>query len=151
MAQAIALGVKVMTDALSSLALDAAIEVDNLLSKKTADKVKDTEAVRKLAIKLRETAGVPDSVDTFKTLASPTTVNVFSRAVSAYRGKQLESLTELVEDLQELLGVLEQPVDQTDKTQLEHVLGFCLALHKEILLQRADEIEATKTRATYRT
>ena len=135
-----------MTKTLSSLALDAAVEVEKILSAESTR----TDSVHKLAKALRKTPGLENNAETFKSLASPTTLNVFSRAVSAYSGKQMQTVNELVEKLNELLGLLEKPDKDTNREALQNAQGFCLALHRELLLRRTSEIAGKSPSTVYR-
>jgi hypothetical protein len=117
---------------LASLACDAAIEIDNLLT----DPNQPVSAVRVLAERL--TQELPDATDLTcpKYLVDPSMVTVMSRAISesslAGQPTEMRELTRAAGQIARLLvGVSDDPpASRSDPRLLELLRSFCLLLSK---------------------
>ncbi|MFI5023750.1 MAG: hypothetical protein ACHQRJ_19130 [Alphaproteobacteria bacterium] len=133
-------------DGLAALTLDAAIELDQLLQRRSDKK----EAVLNLSQKLKTTPGLTGGPESLKSLADPITIEIFSRALRKHSGEPIASYKDLASKIRELTSDIDKLLANTGQPHIQQLLKFCIDLHHEIIQHRRICIDMYRHQSKYR-
>ncbi|MBM4327003.1 MAG: hypothetical protein FJ118_07550 [Deltaproteobacteria bacterium] len=122
---------RVLDADLPFLAVEAAIDIDNLLS----NSGKDLKAMRKLADRLTKSVDKPNG--TPRSLMDPATLTVLGEALAqAGTTETLEKVDDLLLRAEKISQVLSSEDPTKNLTELKEARAFCLALSREAAAYR---------------
>lgn len=136
----------VSEDRLADLALDAAIEAEELIS----GQVTTRQALNVLKEALSRAAGLNGNGDARCAYLSPGEVNVLSRALHEFGSHDARPTTDLISDLQGVLRALDASQQTLDVPTLQKIVNFCAALCDELSLRAQAISNARKPVNPYR-
>jgi hypothetical protein len=120
---------------LSILALKAAIQLDAL--QRNATRSSTENYLELLVNRLKENLDDQLNEQRVSRLAPPE-VEVWSKAVEAYSGRQTASYHELADEIKEILHALQnRQTFQRNGRNVKKLLEFCTALHSALLQQKS--------------
>lgn len=116
---------------LSSLTLDAAIQLDRLEKHKPADRA----IIHSFAKHLASPGGTPGRANLFCLNENPVGVDILSSVLNNIEGAKLVSIGELEEMLKALVARVDDVASgkQVDEREISSLKKFCLALHRTLL------------------
>ena len=121
---------RVLDPDLPTLALEAAIDIDKLLSNKT----QNLTAMKRLAEQLKDSIQVGIADGPPRSLMDPATLNVLGEAIAEVMKSEslhrIEDFLGKAARIAELLSI-ESPTDNQD--ELKQVRNFCLALSRAVM------------------
>jgi hypothetical protein len=116
---------------LSSVALDAAIQLDRILQGRAADEA----PLKKLSDRLRGASELPTGGTALSLHYNPAALGVLSRAVERSEQRTLNTVTDLAHEMAQFVELLARDTSGGDKEKLEKSLSFCLSLHSELVAE----------------
>jgi hypothetical protein len=116
---------------LTTVSLDAAIQLDRILHDRTAD----YSPLRRLSESLRAASNISSGGTVLSLHCNPAALGVLSRAVEGSDQKTLNTVGDLVEKIGHYVAVFSKDPKVCDKPAIEHALAFCLSLHRELIAE----------------
>lgn len=116
---------------LSSVALDAAIQLDRVLQGRPADEA----PLKKLSGSLRGASEVPVGGTALSLHYNPAALGVLSRAVERTENRTFPSVTDLARELAQFVEMLSWSPRDWSKETVTRSLTFCLSLHRELVAE----------------
>lgn len=124
---------------LSSLTLDAAIQLDRLEKHKTADR----EIIQLFARRLTSPSGSSEPANFFCLNENPVGVDILSSALNNVEGAKVVSMSELETMLKALVAKVVDVASgkEVEEREIGNLKQFCLALHRTLLEELSPNIE----------
>jgi hypothetical protein len=116
---------------LTTVSLDAAIQLDRILHGRTPDYV----PLRRLSDSLRAASDVLPGGTALSLQYNPTALGVLSRAVERSDKRILDTVVDLTKEIAEFVDMLSKEPAAWDKETTERSLSFCLSLHRELVAE----------------
>jgi hypothetical protein len=116
---------------LSTLSLDAAIELDNLLRREKVDHSK----INRLALALETASGFSENQGALKLQADPLTIDVFDKALVSAGGPRYVNIEELGSHLKDLISIMQHADKDLERREIEATKSFCISLHDVLISQ----------------
>jgi hypothetical protein len=116
---------------LSSLTLDAAIQLDRIQKHKSADR----SIIKSFARRLASPAGASGSADLFCLHENPVSVDIMSSAIRDLDGAKLVNMGELEAVVKDLVARVNDVASgkELDDREVANLKQFCLSLHRILL------------------
>jgi len=116
---------------LTSLSLDAALQLDRLAQKKTAD----LATISAFGQRMSSSEGLPGSARPFSFQENPVNIDILNSALYRSEGPTLVNISDLEARLNDLLSKINEVAAGRDKDEgtLSSLKRFCLALHTALL------------------
>jgi hypothetical protein len=116
---------------LSSVALDAAIQLDRILQGRAADEA----PLKKLSERLRGASELPAGGTALSLHYNPAALGVLNRAVERSEQRILNTVTDLAHEIAQFVDLLGRDTSGCDKGKIKKSLSFCLSLHSELVAE----------------
>ena len=112
---------------LPSLASEAAIDIDNLLS----GGPQDLRAIQKLAERLKNTIELTDTADPPRSLMDPATLIILGEAIGeATKDRSLSKVEDLLKEASKISESLSRDDLEENPAELKQARDFCIALSR---------------------
>jgi hypothetical protein len=116
---------------LSSVSLDAAIQLDRIMRKRPAD----PGPLRKLSEKLRGASDLPSGGTALSLHYNPTALGVLSRAIERSGKTTLGTVSELTTEISQYVDLFSRQPNEWDEPTVVRLLDFCLTLTRELVAE----------------